>query len=350
MRAGEWLGRIRAYFKLDLYFFEHPKVIDLSHSATVLYVASIAYANRRETDGFIARPVLRRLIEVDWQDSNAPSHEDLAGELVRAGLWVEVPPRPGSVRPDTEPRPPDGPGGWRIHDFLDHNDSNEDRAKRRADDAARKQRERGGKGGEPAGQEPAKGRPVNVHPDRNGRPAGPETPSEPVRAIAVTEQSTNRAEQNGSSTTIVEQARPGDVDRAVFDAWVDSFPDPTRRDFTPARRDAIRAALKCYPLADVVDAARGWVNDAWEDRPQQNDLAQLLHMGSKRKPQNVLEKMRDLWRNGPPQVPGKATLRMVRNAQGMRAWAEQMEGGGDGTERVGTSRPTAQRQLPGPAT
>jgi hypothetical protein len=198
------LGRIRAYFKLDLYFFEHPKVVDLSHSATVLYIASIAYANRRETDGFIARPVLRRLIELDLADPDCPTHDGLAAELVRAGLWVEVPARPGSVRPDTEPRPPDGPGGWRIHDFLDHNDSNEDRAKRRADDAARKRGERGGKGSEPAGQGTAKGRPANVHPDTSGRPAGPETLSARVRPI--TEQSSNREEQKGSPPSLPLQA------------------------------------------------------------------------------------------------------------------------------------------------
>lgn len=104
----------RNYFKLDLYFFEHPKVVDLSHAATVLFLASIAYSNRRETDGFIARPVVRKLIEIeDAYDQDAPTHDELAQSLVKAELWQPV------------------EGGWQIHDFFDHNDSSEERAAKR---------------------------------------------------------------------------------------------------------------------------------------------------------------------------------------------------------------------------
>jgi hypothetical protein len=151
--------------------------------------------------------------------------------------------------------------------------------------------------------------------------------------------------------SLVPSDAPAEPDpiRVVFDAWVASFPDTTRRDLTPARRDAIKAALARYPLQDVTDAAQGWVNDPWPDRAQQNDLAQLLHMGSKRKPKNILEAMRDLQRSGRPLVMGRRTQEMVNNARAMAVWAQQMEGGGDGTDRVGTSRPTAQRELPGPA-
>src|SRR6266487_1491929 len=106
----------RNYFKLDLYFFEHPKAVDLSHAATVLFLASIAYSNRRETDGFIARPVARRLIDLDPDDHYCPALKDLIGELEQAVLWEPV------------------EGGWQIHDFFDHNDSSEERAAKRVDD------------------------------------------------------------------------------------------------------------------------------------------------------------------------------------------------------------------------
>lgn len=118
-----------------------------------------------------------------------------------------------------------------------------------------------------------------------------------------------------------------DAIRAVFDAWVSSFPDATRRDLTDARRDAILAALERYPQEDVVDAACGWVNDPWPERAQQNDLAQLLHMGTRRKPHNTLEKMRDLCRRGPPQAMGRQTRQMADNAAGLRHALQVVEGG-----------------------
>lgn len=132
----------------------------------------------------------------------------------------------------------------------------------------------------------------------------------------------------------------------VFDAWVASFPDVTRRDLTPARRDAIKAALARYPPEDVADAARGWVNDPWLERAQQNDLAQLLHMGSKRKPANILERMRDLHRRGPPQTLGKHTAQAKATYDQMRQWA-----GGDSSDPAGVDpdRGQAQRELPRPA-
>lgn len=162
---------------------------------------------------------------------------------------------------------------------------------------------------------------------------------------------------------IVEQARPlavipggfSDDPADILDVW-DTWKQSTghqRADFSPIRRKAIVKALDAYPLQDVLDAVQGHVNDPWPERPQHNDITQLLHMGTQRKPLNVLEKMRDLFRDGPPVVMDRRTAEMVNNARGVRAWAEQMEGGrrngSDGTQRMGTSRPAPQRQLPGPA-
>jgi hypothetical protein len=325
------MARIKAYFRLDLYFFENPKVVDLSHAATVLYIASIAYANRRETDGYVAQPMLRRLVELD-DYGDGPSHHMLAEELVKAGLWEPV------------------EGGWEIHDFLEHNESSQERDSRRADEAARKRRERDKAKERPDGPEPPSNPPSgNVRPDTSGRPEGPNVPSGPIE-VEVTEQSDSRGKVN-TVVALAAPARPDSEDiRAVFDAWKATLPSGSRPRLTEARRDAVKAALTRYDREDVEDAARGWVNDPWPERAQQNDLAQLLHMGSKRKPVNILERMRDYARNGRPVVLGKHTTQMLSTHQALRNWAEQQEGGdSDDPHGVDRDRGQAQRELPGPA-
>jgi hypothetical protein len=99
--------------------------------------------------------------------------------------------------------------------------------------------------------------------------------------------------QNGHSSKAADTA--GIVQR-VFEAWKATLPSASRHELTDARSHVIKAALKRYPLADVLDAVCGWTNDPWPERAQHNDITQLLWMGSKRKPANVLEKMRDLAR------------------------------------------------------
>jgi len=174
-----------------------------------------------------------------------------------------------------------------------------------------------------------------------------DSPSLPRARARSREQGAGRGSREGLTplSLVPSDATPPDPIRIVFDAWVTSFPDPTRRDLTPARQMAIKAALKCYPLKDVADAARGWVNDPWSDRAQQNDLAQLLHMGSKRKPANILERMRDLWRRGPPATLGKQTAQAVATYRQMK----QMGGGAGDMGPVDRDRGQAQRELPPPA-
>lgn len=101
------------YFKLDVHFFEHPKVIDLSDAAVRLYLAAVAYANRRMTDGLVAAPVVRRLVE-------HPDPAMLAAELVKAMLWHEA------------------EGGYRIHDFTEHNKTRAERLSLRDRERTRK--------------------------------------------------------------------------------------------------------------------------------------------------------------------------------------------------------------------
>lgn len=325
------MARIKAYFKLDLYFFENPKTVDLSHAATVLYIAAIAHANRRETDGFVHRKVLRRLVDIDPTDDYAPTHAQVAEELVKAELW----------EPAEE--------GWQIHDFLEHNDSSQEREDRREQERDRKRRERAAAKDDSDGPEPPSGRPPrSVRPDKSGRPSASEQTKTPGAHIDVDVPEQSRAQGRSTPLSLVPSDAPSpDPVVLVFHAWVASFPDPTRRDLTPARRDAIKAALARYPLDDVRDAVCGWRHDPWPERAQQNDLAQLLHMGSKRKPANILERMRDLQRRGPPVVLGKATAQAKATYdQMMQQWA----GGEDGDQAgMGRDRGQAQRELPRPA-
>ena len=85
------------WLKLDVDFPDHPKVMNLSDGAFRLHVTGLCYASRYLTDGFLARPVVRRLGDIE-----------VTGELVTSGLWEES-----------------GDGDFRIHDFLLHQSSRE---------------------------------------------------------------------------------------------------------------------------------------------------------------------------------------------------------------------------------
>jgi hypothetical protein len=106
---------------------------------------------------------------------------------------------------------------------------------------------------------------------------------------------------NGESSV-----RQANATRGIYENWLQSLPPGTKRELTDARARVIRARLKRYPPEDVMDAARGWVNDPWEERANQNDLTILLRNDQQ------CEKFRDLWRNGPANA-GKvgARLRLI---------------------------------------
>lgn len=95
----------------------------------------------------------------------------------------------------------------------------------------------------------------------------------------------------------VPQAAP--VDR-VFAAWQESAGKP-RAKLDPKRRKVIQAALRQYPLDDVLDAVRGWRHSPHhrgenDRRTVYNDLSLLLRDAAR------IEQFRDLERDGPPAV------------------------------------------------
>ena len=100
------------WVKVDDGFSEHPKAIDLSLAAKGLWVEGLCYCSRRLTDGLVPAGVVRRA-----------GGEEQAAELVAAGLWEAC------------------EGGWRMHDYLDHQ-----RSKSQVESTAKARAEAGAKG------------------------------------------------------------------------------------------------------------------------------------------------------------------------------------------------------------
>ena len=81
--------------------------------------------------------------------------------------------------------------------------------------------------------------------------------------------------------------------RPVFDAWIESTGKAAKLTNDRSRKVAARLH-EGFSIDELCDAARGWVNDPWEGRREQNDLSQLMRSAA------TVEKFRDLWRNPRP--------------------------------------------------
>lgn len=92
-----------AWVKLDDKVWSHPKFGALSGDAVRLWMFALCWCNQHETDGSIPRVTVRVL----------GGTSDAAAELCASGLWHE-----------TE-------NGWQIHDYLDHQPSRDDLARKR---------------------------------------------------------------------------------------------------------------------------------------------------------------------------------------------------------------------------
>ncbi len=106
-----------AYAQLDNGFWLNEKVDSVSDKAFRLYVRSISFSSSNQTDGFISERALKIL---DGTKALAESLVSATGSKSSFGLWERV------------------EGGWRIHDFLEHNRSKEirDNASSKASKAA----------------------------------------------------------------------------------------------------------------------------------------------------------------------------------------------------------------------
>lgn len=92
----------REYIRLDVGYFDNPKVgdaFDESPLAVILHIASMAYARQHRTDGVV--PIKRLLRKVGATENDARI-------LLEAGLWVDA--RGGQVR---------------VHDYAKHQETKE---------------------------------------------------------------------------------------------------------------------------------------------------------------------------------------------------------------------------------
>lgn len=106
------------FIKLDVNFWDHPKVVEAGQAAAVLYQKMTMYCFEHATDGVISRPQLRHIA--------AKSGPNLVQKLVAVGL-VEV-----------------HPEGWFLPGYVERYKSSREVA-----DLRRKRRAAGLKGGRP---------------------------------------------------------------------------------------------------------------------------------------------------------------------------------------------------------
>jgi hypothetical protein len=185
------------WLRLDDGFFLHPKAIAAGRDGRDVYLAALGYANQQQTDGLIpaqSLPLIGGLAGVVDYDA-------AASKLVEVGLWhnhVE---------------------GWTVHDFLEHQQSKEEREEWRRRDRERKAYARQSKKGAQVSES------VRVESERNPEGFQAMSAKSPLYRSEV-----NRSEQNrsggggepaaidlrdalgGTSTTTTSDAR---IDRAL---------------------------------------------------------------------------------------------------------------------------------------
>lgn len=130
------------------------------------------------------------------------------------------------------------------------------------------------------------------------------SPPETLRPEWNREQGTgNGMEQGGELELAVAEVSGSGLapDNLIFLRWQEST-GRSKVVFDSKRRGVVRAALKCYPVEDLIDAVRGWRHDPHnrgenERRTVYNDLELLLRDSAH------IERFRDLERGEGPAPP-----------------------------------------------
>jgi hypothetical protein len=223
-------------------------MLALSLEAHGLWAVSLAYAGSQEREDFVPDSFVMRVTRYGAYEDEGRPEFDRPAELVKAGLWEPI------------------EGGWLIH--------NHDL--RQSDEEARKEANR-----------------IRQQRYRDARNASRNAPNNGA-VTPVTRLEKSREEQSREETETPPTPSPGV--QPVFEAWIESTGKSAK--LTNDRYRKVAARLReGFSVDELCDAARGWVNDPWDGRREQNDLAQLMRSGS------TVEKFRDLWRN-PPQRLG----------------------------------------------
>lgn len=109
------------YVPVDVNFGDDPKVLEAGPDAEFVYLRSLLLAKRIGGDGHIHRAHLFRLAsDLTAVQTGETTVADIAGVLVKVGLWVEV------------------PDGWQIAAWLKHNPSDAELEESRQTAASRK--------------------------------------------------------------------------------------------------------------------------------------------------------------------------------------------------------------------
>lgn len=202
----------RLYARFDIGFDEHDKVFPLSDAAFRALVEATLYSRRQLTDGFLAERLAMKRWGVDVLDE----------------LSTNDPEKPSLVRVD---------GGWRIHDFAEHQTTNaEIEAKREAGKKGAAKRWRASINAE--AMAPAMGNPMRSD---GGTLAKTETETETKTDTEKPPSSSNDSEGGAASPPKTckkhshwdhdERCRACGVDRRAFEAWEQaeaSKPKPVR--------------------------------------------------------------------------------------------------------------------------
>lgn len=269
------------WVRIDDAFYDHPAHAGLDLAAWGLWTWSLAWSNRNLTDGRIPKAAARRM------DPDGIA----SGALIAAGRWVE----------DDD--------AFVVHDFLEFQPSAEQVRKRRE-----KERDRWARRSGPDSGDPPRG--AGAERPRTPRASQPQPHEEPNPVVGDADPVL--------ALVVVTDPRPDPVDQ-VFEAWTVST-GRTRSVLTPKRRRLIDAALKLYPLDDVIAAVRGWRHSRHHrgenDRSTvYNDLELLLRDAAQ------IEKFRDLEQGSTGPKPERAAgTALGRGVDAPRQWELDADG------------------------
>lgn len=226
----------------------NEELLGLDDQLFRLWVTMLAWSRYRERDGDLPSRVVARYAH----GIGIVSHEAAGAALVDAGLWT----------PSEE--------GWQIVGYALWQQTSAEIEQQRVDKAR-------------AGRESGAARRAR----RNG------ASEQAVEQVFPPSPAPHPQERGENSPPMVPPSG-GDVDQ-VFATWLQSTERTSRTVLTPKRRRLIVAALKLFPLQDVLDAVQGWKQSSWHrgENPgavTYNDLELLLRDAAK------VERFRDLHR------------------------------------------------------
>lgn len=224
------------WVKLDDHFDENPKIAQVGPLGLALWVTGLAYCNRNLTDGFIPTAIALRMLSLEYDDPDerpttillggvrdrgddgqigcVPEGYTVSNQLVKAGLWEDV------------------PGGFQIHDFAHYQPTRAQVEAERAQKVAA-----GQAGGIAAAKARAK--------------AGAQAESKPVPVpdpvpIASNEAITGDAAFKDAYGALV-TAFGGEITRKLADEFTQIAEDYPVEAVTGAIRECRAVNKRCYP-------------------------------------------------------------------------------------------------------